>query len=143
MDALAARRRRGQSALGAIGYCLGGTAVLELAAERIRLSGRRELPRPPADHHACHATPSSRPSPSAPARTTRTSRSPTYGLPGRDDGSDADCQVIVYTGTKHSFTNPDPSREGPDVAFHARNAARSWDAMRAFLQERDVTPIST
>ena len=34
--------------------------------------------------------------------------------------ANADCQVIVYTGTQHSWTNPDSSREWPGIAFTRR-----------------------
>ena len=64
------------------------------------------------------------------------------GFQAEMTAADADCQVIVYTGTKHGFTNPDVARDWPGIGYHAENAARSWNAMHAFLQERVVASTS-
>ena len=144
MDALAGVDGVDTRRLGAIGYCLGGTAVLELARSGYDCRGV-------VSFHGLLPTsmPASRAGLVASILVCTGADDPHVPLTDVTDfqaemtAADADCQVIVYTGTKHSWTNPDPSREGPDVAFDARNAARSWDAMRAFLHERDVTPMPT
>jgi len=48
-----------------------------------------------------------------------------------------DWQMNVYGGVVHSFTNPDADKAGrTEVSrYHAKAAARSWAAMRAFLEE--------
>jgi dienelactone hydrolase len=48
----------------------------------------------------------------------------------------ADWQVITYAGARHAFTNRDADRLGnPVLAYNARADARSWSALRTFLEE--------
>ena len=141
MDALAAVDGVDTSRLGAIGYCLGGTAVLELARSGYRCQGV-------VSFHGLLATtmPASRNSLAASILVCTGADDPyapladVLSFQAEMTAAEADCQVIVYTGTQHSWTNPDSSREWPGIAFHPQNAARSWDAMHAFLQERVVAP---
>ena len=143
MDALAAVDGVDTQRLGAIGYCLGGTAVLELARSGYRCQGvvsfhgllATELPASPDSLVASILVCTGADDPYAPLTDVTAFQT-------EMTNADADCQVIVYTGTQHSWTNPDSSREWPGIAYHPRNAARSWDAMRAFLHERVVAPTS-
>jgi dienelactone hydrolase len=50
---------------------------------------------------------------------------------------DLDWQTHVYSGTVHAFTSPHARHSPrPDVvAYHARSAARAWDATTRFLAE--------
>jgi dienelactone hydrolase len=49
----------------------------------------------------------------------------------------ADVQVISYSGTVHSFTNPDADKVNiPGVKFNASSAKRAWEAMKSFWAER-------
>ena len=144
MEALAAVDGVDTQRLGAIGYCLGGTAVLELARSGYRCQGV-------VSFHGLLATtlPASRESLVASILVCTGADDPyapltdVAGFQAEMTAADADCQVIVYTGTQHSWTNPDSSREWPGIAFHPLNAARSWGAMRAFLQERVVASTSS
>ena len=47
-----------------------------------------------------------------------------------------DCQIIIYSGAVHAFTNPaagdDPST---NAAYNAKADRRSWEAMKDFLAE--------
>jgi dienelactone hydrolase len=48
----------------------------------------------------------------------------------------ADWQVISYSGTVHSFTNPNAANAGMDgIAYHEQTDKRSWKAMRDFFDE--------
>ncbi|MGH7987069.1 MAG: dienelactone hydrolase family protein [Candidatus Binataceae bacterium] len=48
----------------------------------------------------------------------------------------ADWQVISYSGTRHSFTNPDADSVGnPGLAYNKLTDHRSWKAMAAFFEE--------
>jgi dienelactone hydrolase len=48
----------------------------------------------------------------------------------------ADWQVIIYSGTGHSFTNPDAGRAGvPGVAYNKAADERSWKSMQSFFEE--------
>jgi len=141
MDALASIDGVDTDRLGAIGYCLGGTAVLELARSGYPCRGV-------VSFHGLLAT--------AMPATRDTLVASLLVCTGADDpyaplsdvaafqaemtAADADCQVVVYTGAQHSWTNPDPSRAREGIAYHPQHAARSWDAMLAFLRERVGAP---
>jgi len=121
----------------AIGYCFGGTAVLELARGGAELSGV-------VSFHGTLDTPGP---PGAGAIKAKV-----LVLTGADDPSvppaqvaafqeemrtaKADWQVISYGGAVHSFTNPesgdDPSK---GAAYHAVADKRSWEHMLVFLAE--------
>ncbi len=48
----------------------------------------------------------------------------------------ADWQVISYSGTVHSFTNPDAASVGnPGLAYNKLTDERSWKAMASFFEE--------
>lgn len=127
--------------LGAIGYCMGGTAVLELARSGYAVAGV-------VSFHGLLTTtlPASRDSLVASILVCTGADDPYAPLDSvppfqaEMTAAEADCQVIVYTGTLHGFTNPDPRREAPGIGYHAQSAARSWAAMLGFLHERGVAP---
>jgi dienelactone hydrolase len=124
--------------LGAIGFCFGGTTVLELARSGAELSGVVSfhgglLPIIPAEPGSIRAS--------------------VMVCAGADDplnppeqiaafeeemrAARADYQVLIYGDTLHSFTNPDadgvsmPGR----MAYSPRSDRRSWLAMRQFFEE--------
>ncbi len=124
-----------QSKLGAIGYCFGGAAVLELARAGTDLKGV-------ASFHGALATPT-------PA--TETPKAKILVLHGAEDPNinpqvpgfleemrkaKADWQFIQYGGAVHSFTVPDA---GADVAsgraYNKDADHRSWAAMKDFFEE--------
>jgi dienelactone hydrolase len=49
----------------------------------------------------------------------------------------ADWQVISYSGTKHSFTNPEAARHAMPAAieYNKLSDERSWKAMVTFFEE--------
>jgi len=48
----------------------------------------------------------------------------------------ADWQFNIYSGAKHSFTNPNAGRHGiPALAYNAEADHRSWQAMKDFFRE--------
>jgi len=121
----------------AIGYCFGGTCVLELARSGAKVAGV-------VSFHGGLATPS--------AADAKNIRGKLLVLHGGDDphvppkevaafeqemrAAGVDWQLIVYGGAVHSFTNPaagnDPSR---GAAYNAAADRRSWEAMKAFFAE--------
>jgi dienelactone hydrolase len=138
--ALAALRETGKAdpgRLAAIGYCFGGTGVLELARSGADVRGV-------VSFHGGLDTPTP-----APKGTIRASL---LVLHGGDDPwvppdqvsafekemreSGADWQWTAYGGAVHAFTDPgagsDPSK---GAAYDARADRRSWEAMRDFLSE--------
>ncbi len=121
--------------LAAIGYCFGGTTVLELARAGTDLKGV-------ASFHGNLASPT-------PA--TEAPKAKVLVLHGADDGFvnaalpgfieemrkvKADWQLVQYGGAVHSFTvreaGDDPAK---GMAYDAKADARSWKALLAFLDE--------
>jgi len=141
MDALAAVDGVDPDRLGAIGYCLGGTAVLELARSGYPCRGVVSFhgllgTTMPATRHALAASLlvcTGADDPYAPLADVT-------AFQAEMTAAEADCQVVVYTGAQHSWTNPDPSRARPGIAYHPQHAVRSWAAMIAFLHERVGAP---
>jgi dienelactone hydrolase len=123
--------------LAAIGYCFGGTAVLELARSGADLAGV-------VSFHGGLDTPT--------PQDAKNIKCKVLALTGGDDPhvppaqvqafedemrqGGVDWQVVAYGGAVHSFTNPeagdDPSK---GVAYNARADKRSWAAMRQFFDE--------
>lgn len=123
--------------VAAIGYCFGGTTVLELARAGADVAGV-------VSFHGGLDTPS--------PGTTPPIESKVLVLHGADDPlvpvteiaafqeemrrAGADWQMIYYGGAVHSFSNPqagaDPSK---GVAYNESADRRSWQAMKLFFDE--------
>jgi dienelactone hydrolase len=123
--------------VAAIGYCFGGTAVLELARSGAELRGV-------VSFHGDLSNPSPED-----ARNIRTRILVLHGamdplVPASQvqaflselNTVGADYTFVAYGRAVHSFTNPaagsDPTR---GVAYHPDADRRSWQALRAFLEE--------
>lgn len=137
LDKLASFAQVDSSRLGAIGFCMGGTFGLELARDGAPLKAV-------ATFHAGLQT-------QRPAGEGQVKAS-ILVLTGADDPfvpadqvvkfedemtkAKADWQVISYSATVHSFTNPDAASVGnPGLAYNKRTDERSWKAMAAFFSE--------
>lgn len=49
--------------------------------------------------------------------------------------ANADCQTIAYTGAVHSFSNPEAQGQiMPGIHYHERTDRRSWLAMKTFFE---------
>jgi len=121
--------------LGAIGYCFGGTTVLELARAGVDLKGV-------ASFHGNLATP-------VPA--TDKPKAAILVLHGADDNfvnpgvpafmeemrkAKADWQLVQYGGAVHSFTVPEAGTDtAKGMAYNKEADRRSWSAMREFFEE--------
>ena len=123
--------------LAAIGFCFGGTAVLELAYTGAPLKGV-------VSFHGGLTSPQ--------PEELQGIKAAVLVLHGADDfhvkpediaafqqamrKGGIDWQMVYFGGTVHSFTNPaagnDPST---GVAYNARAARRSWQDMQDFFQE--------
>lgn len=123
--------------IAAIGYCFGGTVVLEMARSGEDLAGAVSF------HGGLDTTAPAQPG-SVKARV--------LVLHGGDDPfvppaqlqafeeemrkAGADWQVHVYGGAVHSFTNPDSDGYGLKGAGYSPSAdRRSWEAMKTFFAE--------
>jgi len=121
--------------LAAIGYCFGGTTVLELARSGADVKGV-------VSFHGGLGTEDP-----ADAKNIRASILVLHGADDpyvppeevrkfQDEMSQAgvDWQMIFYGGAVHSFTNLDAgSDKTKGAAYHERADRRSWQAMRDFL----------
>ncbi len=122
--------------IAAIGYCFGGTTVLELARSGADIAGV-------VSFHGGLDTPM----PAEPGQV----KAKVLVLHGGDDplvppeqvnGFEAemrkagvDWQLVAYGGTVHSFTNPQANDPARGVAYDAKSDRRSWQAMRSFFDE--------
>ncbi|MDD5772692.1 MAG: dienelactone hydrolase family protein [bacterium] len=122
--------------VAAIGYCFGGTTVLELARSGALLSGV-------VSFHGGLDTPS---------YEAKNIKAKVLVLHGGDDPnvkpehmasfqeemrkSGVDWQVYIYGGAVHSFTNPDSGNDpSKGVAYNEKADKRSWEAMKLFFAE--------
>jgi dienelactone hydrolase len=129
--------------LAAIGYCFGGTTVLELARSGSDVRGV-------VSFHGGLGT-------EEPAEAKNIKAS-VLVLHGADDPhvppeevrkfqdemrrAGVDWQMIFYGGAVHSFTNPDTGNDkAKGAAYDERADRRSWQAMRDFLYDRLHQPF--
>lgn len=137
LDVVRADKRAKGQPVAAIGYCFGGTVVLELARSGADVAGV-------VSFHGALDT-------SKPAQAD-TLKAAVLVCTGADDRSvpmtqvadfvqemrqaKADCQVVLYGNAVHTFTNPkagnDPSTNS---AYNAKADRRSWEDMQDFLKE--------
>lgn len=123
--------------IAAIGYCFGGTVVLEMARSGVELAGV-------VSFHGGLSTPN--------PSDAKNIKGKVLVLHGADDPAvppdqviafqdelrkaGVDWQMVSYGGAVHSFTNPeagnDPSR---GAAYNEKADKRSWEAMKTFFGE--------
>ncbi|MNY21891.1 Dienelactone hydrolase family protein [compost metagenome] len=140
LKAQAAQFALDTSKLGAIGFCFGGGAVLELARSGADLQGF-------VSFHGNLDTPN-------PA-DARNIKAPVLVLHGADDPSvppeqvegfiaemkaaKTDWQLVSYGGAVHSFSNPQANVPGRNE-YHPLVAARAFKAMNALFDEVFAAP---
>lgn len=125
------------NSIAAIGYCFGGTVVLELARsgadikgvvsfhgglDNVKMAGATYIK---ARILVCHGAAD----PFVPAEQVK-------GFEDEMKNSGADYKIISYEGAVHSFTNPksgnDPSR---GAAYDEAADKKSWEDMKEFFKE--------
>ncbi|MCS6926141.1 MAG: dienelactone hydrolase family protein [Candidatus Binatia bacterium] len=137
LDKLATLPQVDSDQLAAIGYCMGGSFVLELARDGAPLKGvvsfhgALETQRPAVTGQVkakvlvCHGAEDPF---VPPAQVTAFAEEMTK--------AGVDWQLISYGGTVHSFTNPEAgSLNTPGLAYNRLSDERSWKAMRMFFDE--------
>ena len=123
--------------IAAIGYCFGGTGVLELARSGadiqgvVSFHGGLDSPDPQAGKNIkakvlmCHGADD----PFVPAEGVE-------ALQAEFNAADVDWQLIEYSGTVHSFTQPMAGNDNSKgAAYNKSSDRRSWRAMRSFFSE--------
>ncbi len=123
--------------IAAIGYCFGGTTVLELARSGAPLAGV-------VSFHGGLDTPT--------PGDARNIKGKVLALHGADDPfapaaqraafedemrkGGVDWELVVYGGAVHGFTNPDNGTDpSKGLAYNENADRRSWEAMKAFFTE--------
>ncbi len=136
LDVLRAQPQTDGKRIAAIGYCFGGTAVLQLAGGGAQLNGvvsfHGGLPdsvKPDTPIHAkvliCHGADDDFIKPQQITRYTAAL-----------NAAEVDWQMISYSGAVHSFTSPAADSHGiPGVKYHADADRRSWQHMQTFFEE--------
>ncbi len=137
LDALAARPEVDSTRMGAIGFCMGGTFVLELARSGapvkgvVTFHGLLEAKRPAqageikAKVLVCNG-----------AEDPLVPQTAIDGFTAEMTAAQVDWQIINYAGAKHSFTNPLAGNYGrPDLAYHEHADTHSWTAMTRFFAD--------
>ncbi len=145
LDVLAGHERVDPNRIAAIGYCFGGTTVLELAYSGADLVGvvsfHGSLPAPKPEDDAnikakilvCHGADD----PFVPADMVAA-----FKRAMRRAG--ADWQLIAYPGARHSFTNPAADRDDIDgTAYDERADKQSWQKMQQLFEEVFATAEQT
>jgi dienelactone hydrolase len=123
--------------IAAIGYCFGGTVVLELARSGADIAGV-------VSFHGGLDTPDPQDAKNIKCKVLVQSGADDRSVPAAQVAAfedemrqgKVDYQVVIYGGAVHGFTNrangDDPSK---NVAYNEKADKRSWQAMKAFFAE--------
>jgi dienelactone hydrolase len=123
--------------LAAIGYCFGGTGVLELARSGAEIAGV-------VSFHGGLDSPSPADGKNIKAKILVLHGADDPFVPQTDinlfvaelNAAHVDWQMIHYSGTVHSFTQPNAGNDNSRGAAYNRSAdLRSWAAMQSFFAE--------
>ena len=137
LDALASHPVVDPGRLAAIGFCFGGSAVLELARDGADLLGV-------VGFHCALDTKLPALSGKVKARVLAcigaldplVTHEQRTAFEREMASAELDWQLIVHGRAKHSFTNPEAAASGWDaLAYDRRTDERSWAAMQLFLAE--------
>lgn len=137
LKALKARPEVDPQKVAAIGYCFGGSAVLELARDGADVSGvvsfhgslATTAPAKSGDVKAkvlvCHGVDDPMVKPDEVAAFTTEMKN-----------ANVDYSIAAYGGAQHSFSNPNAdSHKIPGIKYDEKADKRSWEAMKAFFAE--------
>ncbi len=123
--------------IAAIGYCFGGTTVLELARSGASLNGvvsfHGGLDTPnPADAKNIKGSVLVLHGANDPFQT----REKVEALQDEMRNAGVDWEVNIYGNAEHSFTNPEADSLGiKGVAYNEKADKRSWESMKTFFKE--------
>ncbi len=122
--------------IAAIGYCFGGTTVLELArsganiAVVVSFHGGLDSPTP-ADGKNIKCKVSVQAGADDPFQKPEDLTA--FESEMRDNK--VDWEITFYGGAVHSFTQPDPGFSNPGAKYNEKADKRSWQAMKDFFAE--------
>ncbi len=137
LDQLRSQANVNKDQVAAIGYCFGGTGVLELARSGASVQGV-------VSFHGGLDSPSPEDGKNIQAKVLVCHGADDPFVPEADidafklelNDAKVDWQMIYYSGAVHSFTQPMAGNDNSTGAAYNENAdKRSWTAMRSFLNE--------
>lgn len=122
--------------IAAVGFCFGGTTVLEMARAGMPLAGVVSL-------HGGLSTPSPAAAGSGKVPMMVLNGAADRGVSAEDiaafgkemDGANADWQFVNFSGAVHCFAEAD-ANSPPGCKYDPRAAKRAWKMMDNFLEER-------
>jgi len=143
LDQLRSQQSVNQEKLAAIGYCFGGTGVIELARSGARVDGvvsfhgGLDSPQPSDGKNIkaklliCHG-----------ADDPFVSAGDIEAFKEEVNAADVDWQMNIYSNAVHSFTQPSAGTDNSRGAAYNRKAdERSWKAMQVFFNELFGTEV--
>jgi dienelactone hydrolase len=137
LDKLCALPEVDRNRVAAIGYCLGGTFVLELARQGAPLAAvvtfhgglETRLPAGPGQVKAKLLILTGADDPTVPVAQVN-------AFAQEMTKAGADWQVVTYSATRHGFTYPDAARRKIEwIQYNQSSDERSWRAMQEFFAE--------
>jgi len=137
LDVLAKDQRTDSRHIAAIGYCFGGTAVLDLARSGADIAGV-------VSFHGGLSSPAPRDAKNIKAKVLALHGADDPNVPAHEVAafedemrqSGVDWQLIAYGGAVHSFTDWNAGNDNSKgVAYNERADRRSWEAMKSFFAE--------
>jgi dienelactone hydrolase len=121
--------------IAAVGYCFGGTTVLELAYSGapvrgvVSVHGGLTAPKP-EDLSNIQSAVLVLHGAADPFTKPEEMQAFQQGM----EAAGADWQMVIFGGAQHGFSNPESSQLGMEgVAYDAKTAERAWQAMNDFL----------
>jgi dienelactone hydrolase len=123
--------------IAAIGFCFGGTTVLQMAYAGLDLAGV-------ASFHGGLVPPQPEDAPHIKAKLLILHGAADTHVPPEQlaatqkalEAAGADWELVVFAGAKHGFMNPAADKLGaPGVGYQERAARRAWQQMRVFFDE--------
>jgi dienelactone hydrolase len=142
LDAFLAQKGVDKTQVAAIGYCFGGTGVLELARSGADVKSV-------VSFHGGLDSPTPEDGAKIKASVLILHGADDPYVPQKDieaclkefNAAKVDWEMVSYSGAVHSFTKPDAGNDPrKGAAYHALADKRSWLAMRNFLAEKLKLP---
>jgi dienelactone hydrolase len=136
VETLSAHPARGNLPMAAIGYCMGGQAVLEAARMNLPLAMV-------ASFHGILSTDAPATTPIHPRilvchgdRDPLVDRDQVRTFQEEMDAAQANWHLQVYSGVKHGFTDPEADSHGlPALGYDASADRQSWAALLSLFDE--------
>jgi len=137
LDVLKKNEHVDPSRIAAIGYCFGGTTVLELARSGTDIAGV-------VSSHGGLDTPTPGDAKNIKCKVLALHGADDPYVPATDVAAfeaemtkgGVDWQLVVYSGAVHAFTNPSAGTDNSKgAAYNEKADKRSWEAMKQFFGE--------